>query len=242
MTDLSIVIPVYNEEKTLERVVNTVLKQDWRGNIEVIIVDDGSKDRSREIAKSLAKKSTSVRTLENKKNMGKSQTVKRGILASTGKFVTIQDADLEYDVSELCAMFKVISEDEFDVVYGNRFGKKNKVIYIQNYIGNHFVSLFSNFFTYPRIKVYIPDMEVCYKLAKGDIFREVAEKIVSKSNFGFEPEVTARFARYKKDGKHLKFSIYPISYTARTIQEGKKMKAFQDGFKAAVEIVKFNIW
>lgn len=234
-------IPVYNEEKTLEKVIETIMSQDWGAEIEVIIVDDGSKDRSRDIEKQLSKKYKNISVLLNEQNIGKSQTVKRGILKTKGDYVVIQDADLEYDVSELAQIFEMIKSERFDVVYGNRFGKSNRIIYLQNFIGNHFVSIFSNIFTYPRIRVYIPDMEVCYKIAKGNIFRDVGAKIVSKSNFGFEPEVTARFSKYKLDGKNLRFGIHPISYNARTIEEGKKMKAFSDGFKAVKEIVRFNL-
>lgn len=242
MYDLSIVIPVYNEEKTLEEIVEKVLQQNWEGSIEIVIVDDASVDESWDIIERLATKHENIKYAKNDKNSGKSQTVKKGILLTKGRYVAIQDADLEYDVRELVKMFSIIREKKYDVMYGNRFGVKNKIIYMQNFIGNHFVSMFSNLFTYPRIRVYLPDMEVCYKLAKGDIFREIASKVVSASNFGFEPEVTARFSKMKIDGKHLKFGVYPISYKARTIEEGKKMKAYSDGIKAAVEIVKFNIF
>lgn len=241
MIDLSIVIPVYNEEKTLEKVVKMVMKQDWAGTFEIVIVDDGSSDRSREIEESLKSKYKNVRLSANRENLGKSQTVRKGILLTKGKYVAIQDADLEYEAKELAEMFRLIREKGFDVMYGNRFGRNNKIIYIQNFIGNHLVSIFSNLFTYPRIKVYLPDMEVCYKLAKGDIFRDVVKKIVSTSNFGFEPEVTARFSKYRINGRHLKFGTYPITYSARTIEDGKKMKAFRDGFKAAIEIVRYNL-
>lgn len=236
--ELSIVIPVYNEEQTLSTVLDQISEQDWGAKIEVIIVDDGSKDRSPQIASQYSQKNRLFRSLVNQTNLGKSQTVKRGILESIGKYVVIQDADLEYEVNELAEMFRIIRKEDYDVLYGNRFGHNNKIIYMQNYIGNHFVSMFSNFFTYPRIKVYIPDMEVCYKMGRGGIFREIAQTIESKSNFGFEPEITAKFSKYGK----LKFGIHPIHYHARSVEEGKKMKAFRDGFKAAYEIVKFNVF
>lgn len=241
MPDLSIIVPVYNEEKTLPQILDLILQQKWDSDIEVILVDDGSKDRSPEIGREYASKNSNIRWFANEKNLGKSRTVKRGILESNGKYVVIQDADLEYEVNELVEIFKEIQEKDLDVIYGNRFGKKNKIIYMHNFIGNHMVSMFSNLFTYPKIRVYLPDMEVCYKMAKGDVYREIAATIISKSNFGFEPEVTAKFAKYILDGKHLKFGVHPIHYHARSLEEGKKMKAFRDGVKAMYEILKFNL-
>lgn len=243
MKKLSIVVPIYNEEKTLEELVLKVLKVEFPSEIEteIILVNDGSKDSSWEIIQRLENEHKEIRGIQNEHNMGKSQTVKHGILESTGDFVVIQDADLEYEPNELVDQVKIMLEGNVDVVYGNRFGKKNKVIYMQNYIGNKTLSLISNIFTFPRIGIYIPDMEVCYKMVIGSIIREVAQAIESKSNFGFEPEITAKLSRYKKDGKHLKFAIVPISYYPRSIAEGKKMKAVEDGLKALKEIIKFNL-
>jgi glycosyltransferase involved in cell wall biosynthesis len=240
---LSIIIPVWNEEKTLEELVNRVLKAKFPEGIikEIILVNDGSKDASAEIIDNLARKHKEVKGFHNEKNLGKSQTVKRGISLSTGELVVIQDADFEYDPGEINDLLEFMIKNDLDVVYGNRFGKKNDVIYWQNYIGNRLLSFTSNVFTYPRIRVWIPDMEVCYKLMHGDVAREVGATIVSKSTFGLEPEVTAKLSKYKKkDGKHLKFGIVPISYKPRSIAEGKKMHALKDGAKAFWEIVKFN--
>lgn len=239
---LSIVIPAYNEEKTLEelvgRVINIQLPQNFTK--EIIIVNDGSKDRTWEIMQNLASKNSEIQAIQNEKNMGKSQTVRNGLLHTTGEWVIIQDADLEYEPNEIPDLVNLALKEDLDVVYGNRFGKKNKVIYWQNYIGNKFLSATSNIFTYPRIKTWIPDMEVCYKLIKGDVIRDIAQGIESKSNFGLEPEITAKLSKYKLNGKHLKFGIVPISYYPRSIAEGKKMKAFEDGFKAIKEIMLYN--
>lgn len=237
---LSIVIPIWNEEKTLDKILGELLSQDWGDTIEIVLVDDGSKDKSPEISSKYARDYKNIKFFRNERNLGKSQTVKHGILNTKGDYVVIQDADLEYDVGELCQMFHLIKEKDIDVLYGNRFGKRNKIIYYHNYIGNYFLSIISNLFTYPRIRVYIPDMEVCYKMAKGDVFRKLGEKIVSTSNFGFEPEITAYFSKYKLNGQHLRFGIFPISYKPRTMSEGKKMKAFSDGIKALIEIFRFN--
>lgn len=240
---LSLVIPVYNEEKTLEILVQKVLAVSLPKNIskEIILVNDGSKDKSGEIMDQLAKKYPEIKSYHNQKNAGKTQTVKNGISYTTGDYVVIQDADLEYEPNELVDLLNLMLEKNLDVVYGNRFGKKNKVVYWQNYIGNKALSFFSNIFTYPRIKVYIPDMEVCYKMTKGDIARELGSTIKSTSKFGLEPEITAKLSKYKLNDKHLKFGIVPISYYPRTIAEGKKMSAFSDGLKALKEIIQYNL-
>lgn len=241
---LSIVIPAYNEEKTLEELVRKVhaIKFPKDYEREIIIVNDGSKDKSWQIMLKLASELEGIRAIQNEKNMGKTQTVRNGILQSKGDYVVIQDADLEYLPEELPELLSTALLKNLDVVYGDRFGKKNKVIYWQNFFGNKALSAFSNIFTFPRIGVWIPDMEVCYKLIRGNIIREIAQEIVSKSNFGFEPEVTAKLSRYKKNGKHLRFGIVPISYIPRSIAEGKKMNAIKDGLKALREIIKFNLF
>lgn len=240
---LSIVIPVWNEEKTLkelvQKVIDVELPQGW--SKEIVIVNDGSTDSSWEIMQSLAKEHKFVKAYANERNMGKTQTVRNGLLKTSGDVVVIQDADFEYVPLELLDLLNLKIEKNLNVVYGNRFGKKNKVIYWKNYIGNRGLSFISNLFTYPRIKVMIPDMEVCYKMVDGEVFRELAAGIVSKSSFGLEPEITAKLSRYKKDGKHLKFGVVAISYIPRTMEEGKKMHAFKDGMKALKEILKFNL-
>lgn len=243
MKTLSIVIPVYNEEKTLEILVNKVLEVKFPSEIqtEIILVNDGSKDKSGEIMDELARRHDNIKSYHNEKNSGKTQTVKNGLSYTTGEIVVIQDADLEYEPNELAEMLEVMMSNNLDVVYGNRFGKKNKVIYLQNYIGNKALSFFSNVFTYPRIKTYIPDMEVCYKMMRGSVARELGKTITSTSKFGLEPEITAKLSKYKLNGKHLKFGIVPISYYPRTIAEGKKMSAFSDGAKALKEIIEYNL-
>lgn len=243
MKTLSFIIPAYNEEKTLEVLINKVLEAPLPANVEkeIIIVNDCSKDSTGKIIDELGKKYKSIKPLHNEKNMGKSQTVRKGILNSTGEYIIIQDADLEYEPNEIQDLVKAVEDKSLDVVYGNRFGKKNKVIYFQNYAGNKFLSLVSNVFTYPRIKTWIPDMEVCYKLIKGDVARSLAEGLTARSNFGFEPEITAKLSKYKQNGKHLSYAIVPISYYPRSVAEGKHMKAFRDGMKALKEIIAYNL-
>lgn len=241
---LSVVIPAYNEENTLEAIVDKLFTVEFPEYIklEVIIVDDCSVDKTPfVISKLIERHSENLRTIRNEANLGKSRTVAKGILATTGDYVVIQDADLEYDPHDIATMFAKLLTEKLDVVYGNRFGKDNKVIYIQNYLGNKLLSFISNIFTYPRLRTWIPDMEVCYKLIRGDVMRDIAKTLTATSNFGFEPEVTARLAKYRVDGQRLKLGIVPISYNPRTIAEGKKMKAFSDGFKALKEIINYNL-
>lgn len=243
MKTLSLVIPIWNEEKTLEILVQKVLQVNFPEgiNTEIILVNDGSKDKSGEIMDELARKHQNIKSYHNEKNSGKTQTVKNGLSYTTGDYVVIQDADLEYEPAELAEMMQLMINKELDVVYGNRFGKKNKVVYWQNYIGNRALSFFSNIFTYPRIKVFIPDMEVCYKMMRGNVARELGKTIESTSRFGLEPEITAKLSKYKINGKHLKFGVVPISYYARTLAEGKKMNAINDGIKALKEILQYNL-
>ena len=241
---LSLIIPAYNEERSLTALLDKVLAVKLSNGFakEIIIINDASKDKTKGIAESYAKKYSEIKVLSNATNMGKSQTVRKGILASTGDYVIIQDADLEYEPDEISSLLTKAVTENLDVVYGNRFGKNNKVIYWGNYIGNRSLSFFSNFFTFPRIGVWLPDMEVCYKLIRGGIARDVAQNIVAKSNFGFEPEVTAKLSKYRRDGKHLEFGVVPISYYPRSIAEGKHMKAIRDGMKALFEIIRYNLW
>lgn len=234
-------MPAYNESKTLDQIVDKVFSQNFGLDIELIIVNDGSKDNTWEIIENLAKENKNIKGVQNPKNIGKSQTVKHGISHTTGDLVVIQDADLEYDPQDLIKFVDKFQKEDLDVIYGNRFGKENKVIYWQNWFGNRLLSLFSAIFTGLRSGMWTWDMEVCYKMAKGDIFREIGSTIVSTSTFGLEPEMTAKFAKYRLNGKKLKFAQIPISYFPRSIAEGKKMHAVKDGLKALWEILKFNL-
>ncbi len=237
---ISFVIPVYNEERTLEQLVTKLEQLNIEIEKEIVLVDDGSTDTTPQILANYKKRAGFV-VLKNPKNMGKSQTVRNGILATTGDIVVIQDADLEYNPENLVSFVNLFLQDKVDLVYGNRFGKSNKVIYWQNWIGNRFLSLLSSVFTGLRSGMWTKDMEVCYKMARGDIFREIGETVVSKSTFGLEPELTAKFSKYRLNGKPLRFEQISIDYYPRTLAEGKKMHAVKDGLKAIVEIFKFNL-
>lgn len=246
MTILTICIPAYNEEKTLAEIVAKVqsVKFTVPVKLRMIIVNDCSKDKTEKIANQLAKKYKNITVLTNDKNMGKSQTLRRAFMsvADDSHFSVCQDADLEYDPKDLVYMIERLVREKYDVAYGNRFGHYTDVIYKQNFYGNLFLSIFSSLFTTPRIKVMLPDMEVCYKMIRSDVAKEVAEKITSTSNFGIEPEMTARLSKYQTNGHPLRFVVTPTNYYPRSVEEGKKMKAFSDGSKALFEIIKFNVF
>jgi dolichol-phosphate mannosyltransferase len=237
-------MPVFNEEKTLSEIIDKVLKINWGIELELIIVNDCPTDNSEKIIRKYLHDKR-IKLLSNIKNIGKSQSVKRGILASSGDIVGIQDSDLEYNPNDLLKILKLFQTKNLDVVYGNRFGKNNKIIYYSNWIGNRYLSFFSNLFTYPRARLWASDMETCYKVVKGNIIRDIAKDITSKTNFGFEPEVTAKLSKYRiknEKNRHLRYTQIPIDYYPRSIAQGKKMKGISDGFKALIEIIKFNLF
>jgi len=243
---LSFIIPAYNESATIETITRKVMGLELPKGFgkEIIIINDCSGDNTLEIINKIASENKIVKVLDNAANLGKSQTVRKGILESTGDYVVVQDADLEYEPADIVFLLENLLKHDCDVAYGNRFGKFNGVIYWKNFLGNIFLSSISNLFTIWHTRVAIPDMEVCYKLVKGPIFRDIAKNIQSTSNFGIEPEITAKLSKYhlNKKGDFLKFIILPVSYTPRSVEEGKKMKAFSDGFKALVEIFRFNLF
>lgn len=241
---LSIVVPCFNEEKFLPRILSKLVDLELPTDFdkEIIVVNDCSTDASADILKDFQQRYEFIFVLENSQNLGKTQSVKKGILASKGDWVVVQDADLEYNPEDIVFLLEQALKHKCDVAYGNRFGLYNGVIYWPNFLGNLFLSLLSNLFTIWRTRVFISDMEVCYKLVKGEILRDLAASISSTSNFGFEPEITAKLSRYKVGQECLKFIVLPVRYQPRSIQEGKKMKAFKDGFKALLEILRYNLF
>lgn len=235
MKTISIIVPVYNEAETIEKIIKTLLQMPFPNGMtqEVIVVNDASSDGTTEILNTI-KDNPNLKILHNKQNLGKTGTVQKGILKSTGDIVVVQDADDEYYPYDLIRMSLLMTTDPtIDAVYGNRFHVRNKNKGI-NYLGNRALTLISNFFTVPQ-GIYVKDMEVCYKMIKGDLFREIASTFES-DRFGLEPETTAKLAKAKA-----KVINTDINYFPRTHYEGKKLKSFHDGSKALWQIIKFNL-
>lgn len=228
---LSIVIPCYNEEATIGKILKEVEDVDLdKIEKEIIIVDDCSKDGTRDILSKLDKK---YKILLQKENQGKGAALKRGFTETTGDVVVVQDADLEYDPQDYKKLLYPIQRGQADVVYGSRFvgGEPHRIIYFQNQLANKFLTFLSNLFT----GLNLTDMETCYKMMRGDIARDIAKGLESR-RFGFEPEVTAKIAR-----KKVRVYEVGIAYYGRSKEEGKKI-GFSDGIKAIGEIIKFNLF
>lgn len=240
MLKLSIVIPVYNEANFIHLTLQAVFKAPVpRMKKEIIIIDDGSKDGTpNQIKKALTAlskkyKSTIVKTIFKKINSGKGAVVKEAILSTTGDFVLIQDADLEYDPEDYPTLLEPLVKYKADVVYGSRFisNRPHRVLYFWHYGINMMLTTFSNMLT----NLNLTDMETGYKVFKGDLIRKIAKKLESE-RFGFEPEITARIAKVKD----IKIYEVGISYQGRTYAQGKKI-GWEDGIKAIWEIFKYNV-
>lgn len=231
---VSVVIPCYNEIKTIEELVNRVQKAAVFGlKKEIIIVDDGSKDGTRKLLSKIEKNNKNVAVFLHKKNKGKGGALKTGFLKTSGDIVIIQDADLEYDPNEYELLLEPFLKRNADVVYGSRYlsTQTHKVLYYWHTKMNGFLTCLSNMMT----NLKLTDMETCYKVFKGEVIRKIASKLESQ-RFGFEPEITARLAK----NKDLVFYEVPISYYGRSFDEGKKI-GWKDGVRAIVEIFKFNL-
>jgi glycosyltransferase involved in cell wall biosynthesis len=231
---LSIVIPIYNEDRTLEKIIRAVERAPtFDLKKEIVLVDDFSTDKSREILEQYAEKH---KILYREQNEGKGAALRTGFKNATGDIILIQDADLEYDPDEYEALLKPILDNKADVVYGSRFlgGRAHRVLYFWHYIGNRFLTTFSNTLT----DLNLSDMETCYKVFRMEILQKLLPKLESKG-FGFEPEVTARLSKLSKRGKCRIYEV-GISYYGRTYEEGKKI-GWKDGFRAIWAIVKYNI-
>jgi glycosyltransferase involved in cell wall biosynthesis len=225
---LSVVMPVYNECATLREVVLKVLAVPLE--IELICVDDGSRDGSREILGELQAEHPQIRSILQPQNMGKGAALRRGIQEATGDFVIIQDADLEYDPAEYPLMIEPLVQGKADVVFGSRFlgGAPHRVLYFWHSVGNRLLTLLSNCLT----NINLSDMETCYKVFRREVIQSI---VIEENRFGFEPEITVKVAR-----RRLRIYEVGISYWGRTYEEGKKI-GWKDGVRAFYCLLKYSI-
>ena len=227
---LSIIVPCYNEEKTIKRLVEKILKFNLYEK-EIIIVDDCSTDNSSEIIKLLAKSNKDIKSIFSKKNLGKGGALKKGIKDAEGDIILIQDADLEYDPKDYPILLKPFTETDADVVYGSRFigGQYVRLHFFWHYLANKLLTLFTNIVT----NLNMSDMETGYKVFKKEVIKSIELK---ERSFGIEPEVTIKLAK-----KKFIFYEVPISYRGRSYEDGKKI-TIKDAFRAIYCIIKYRFF
>jgi len=225
---LSVVMPVYNEQATLRRVVERVMSVGIE--LELLCIDDGSTDGSREILAELEKASPQMRVLLQTQNMGKGAALRRGIREATGDYLIVQDADLEYDPNDYRRLLEPLESGQADVVYGSRFlgAGPHRVLYFWHSVGNWLLTLLSNMIT----NLNMTDMETCYKVFRREVIQSIP---LEEDRFGFEPEVTVKIAK-----RNLRVYEVGISYWGRTYAEGKKI-GWKDGVRALWCLIKYAV-
>lgn len=226
MPKLSVIIPVYNEKPTILDILAKV--NQVAIDKEIILIDDCSKDGSREILQDLEKKADpKLKVLYHAKNQGKGAAIRTGIQKATGEYIIIQDADLEYDPQDYLKLFKALEEQKADVVYGSRFLGDFKNMSFTHLFGNKLLTVLTNLLYGTKLT----DMETCYKLCKGSIFKSIQ---IKTDRFNFEPEITAKLLK-----KKIKIIEVPIKYDGREFDQGKKI-SWKDGFAAVWALIKFR--
>jgi len=233
---ISIIVPAFNEESTISIIVDKLLNLYLVNNIkkEIIIVNDCSTDNTEHLIQNIIKSNPTAEIIyiKHEKNLGKGAAIHSGIKNATGDYLIIQDADLEYDPSEINKLLKPVLDGYADVVYGSRFigGAPHRILFFWHTIGNKFLTFLSNFFT----NLNLTDMETCYKLFKTSIIKTIS---LQEKRFGFEPEITSKIAKIKG----IRIYEMGISYYGRTYLEGKKIN-WKDGFKAIYCIIRYNLF